>query len=83
MPPFTAEAVFRFEAESVEAAGAELRRLALAARAVGFQIEQGRAEARSTDADEDDGWTNYGHRSTRPLRRPRPEVRPGLTWDRD
>jgi hypothetical protein len=50
----------RFEAESVEAAGAELRRLALAARAVGFQIEQGRAEARSTDADEDDGWTNYG-----------------------
>jgi hypothetical protein len=60
MPPFTAEAVFRLEAESVEAAGAELRRLALAARTVGFQLEQGRVEARSTDADEDDGWTNYG-----------------------
>jgi hypothetical protein len=60
MPPFTAEVVFRFEAESVEAAGAELRRLALAARTVGFELEQGRVEARSTGADEDDGWSNYG-----------------------
>jgi hypothetical protein len=60
MPPFTAEVVFRFEAESVEAAGAELRRLAVTARLAGFELEQGRVGARSTGGDDDDRWTNYG-----------------------
>jgi hypothetical protein len=50
MLSFNAEVVFRFEAESVEAAGSELRRLALAAR----------VEPRSTEAEESDGWTGYG-----------------------
>lgn len=59
MPPFTAEVVFHFEAESVEAAGAELRRLALAAQRVGFELKQGRVEPRSENADEGDGWTSY------------------------
>jgi len=60
MPSFNAEVVFRFEAESVEAAGAELKRLALAARTVGFELRRGRVEPRSTKAEEGDGWTGYG-----------------------
>lgn len=60
MLPFNAEVVFRFEAESVEAAGAELRRLALAARTVGFELQRGRIEPRSTDAEASDGPTSYG-----------------------
>ena len=58
MPPFNAEVVFRFEAESIEAAGAELRRLALAAQSVGFELERGRVEPGST-AEDDDGPTSY------------------------
>jgi hypothetical protein len=60
MPPFNAEAVFRFEAESVEAAGAELRRLAEAARTVGFELERGRVEPRRAGAEEADRPTSYG-----------------------
>jgi hypothetical protein len=57
--PFNAEVVFRFEAESVEAAGAELRRLALAAATIGFELQEGRVEPRSPDAKEGEGWTGY------------------------
>jgi hypothetical protein len=60
MLSFNAEVVFRFEAESLEAAGAELRRLALAGRTVGFELKRGRVEPRSTEAEEGDGWTGYG-----------------------
>lgn len=60
MPRFNADVVFEFEAETVEAAGAELRRLALAARSAGFELKQGRVEPRSMDDDEGDGWTSYG-----------------------
>jgi hypothetical protein len=60
MPAFNAEVVFRFEAESIEAAGAELRRLAQAAQTVGFELRQGRVESRSEDADEGDGPPSYG-----------------------
>ena len=60
MPPFAAEVVFGFHAESVEAAGAHLRRLAAAARNVGFELESGRVEPRSAAADEDDEPTSYG-----------------------
>jgi hypothetical protein len=57
---FNAEVVFRFEAESIEAAGTELRRLARTAATIGFQLEEGRVEPRSPDAKGDEGWTNYG-----------------------
>jgi hypothetical protein len=60
MPRFNVEGVFSFEAESIEAAGAELRRLAVAARTVGFELESGRVEPRPADADQDDGPTSYG-----------------------
>jgi hypothetical protein len=49
-----------FEAESTEAAGAELRRLAVAAWTVGFELERGRVEPRPADANEGDRPTPYG-----------------------
>jgi hypothetical protein len=55
---FNAEVVFRFEAESVEAAGAEFRRLASAAATIGFELQQGRVEPTPPDA-KDDGPTSY------------------------
>jgi hypothetical protein len=61
MPPFNAEVLFHFDAESLEAAGADLRRLALAARTLGFEMQRGRVEPGSTtDADEGDGPSSYG-----------------------
>ena len=62
MASFNAEVVFRFEAESIEAAGAELRRLARAAAAIGFELDAGRVEPRPPDAKGDEGWTGYGPR---------------------
>jgi hypothetical protein len=44
MPPFKANVEFHFTAESIEAAGAEIRRLAVAARAAGFELVEGRVE---------------------------------------
>lgn len=66
MPPFNARAEFRFEAESIEAAGAELRRLAVAARSAGFELVEGRVEASPPD-EEDGSPTSY-----RPLDEPSP-----------
>lgn len=60
MPRFNAEVVFSFEAKSIEAAGPELRRLAVAARTVGFELERGRVEPRPADANQGDGPTSYG-----------------------
>jgi hypothetical protein len=60
MPKFSVEGVFSFEAESIEAAGAELRRLAVAARTVGFELDSGLVEPRPADADQEDGPTPYG-----------------------
>ena len=57
--PFNAAVVFRFEAKSVEAAGAELRRLALTAATIGFELREGRVEPRSPDVKEGEGWTGY------------------------
>lgn len=60
MASFNAEVVFRFEAESIEAAGALLRRLALTAATIGFELQEGHVEPRSPDAEGDEGWTSYG-----------------------
>jgi hypothetical protein len=57
---FKADVVFSFEAESIEAAGAELRRLARAAATIGFELEEGRVEPRPPHAKGDEGWTGYG-----------------------
>jgi predicted TIM-barrel fold metal-dependent hydrolase len=67
VPPFNAKVVFRFEAESVEAAGRELRRLARAAAAVGFELEQGRVEPRPADPEDGQDCTGYA-----PLDEPSP-----------
>jgi hypothetical protein len=42
MAGFIAELSFRFESESVETAGAELRRLSDAAQGVGFDVVRGK-----------------------------------------
>jgi hypothetical protein len=60
MTRFNAEVIFGFEAESIEAAGADLRRRAVAARRVGFELESGRVEPLSADAGEGDEPTSYG-----------------------
>jgi hypothetical protein len=60
MPPFTVKAELRFDAESIEAAGAELRRLAVAARSAGFELVEGRVEPSPAAPDEDDAPTSYG-----------------------
>jgi hypothetical protein len=59
MGRFRAEVVFDFEAETLEGAGAELRRLADAAAEVGFHLRTGRVEPRGCDEDAERG-TPYG-----------------------
>jgi hypothetical protein len=59
MPRFNAEALFSFDAESTEAAGAEVKRLAVAARTVGFELERGRVEPRPADTSQGDQPTGY------------------------
>jgi hypothetical protein len=59
MPRFLAEVEFTFEADSVEAVGAELRRLSQAAEAVGFELRRGQAVPAPPEED-DSGWTGYG-----------------------
>jgi hypothetical protein len=49
MPRFLAEVEFTFEAESLDAVGAELKRLSQAAEAVPAPPEE-----------DDSGWTGYG-----------------------
>lgn len=59
MPRFVAEVEFTFEAESLEAVGAELRRLSQAAGDAGFEMRRGRAVP-APPADDDAGPTGYG-----------------------
>ena len=59
MVPFRAEVVLDFEAESLETAGLDLRRLEVAARKVGFQLRTCRVEPRPPDHPEDGSWTPY------------------------
>jgi hypothetical protein len=58
---FRADTVFRFESESLEAAGRELRRLAVVARDAGFWLETARVE--QSEAEDEGGnpsVTPYG-----------------------
>jgi hypothetical protein len=62
---FRDDAVFRFESESLETARRELRRLAVAARDAGFELETARVEPEERpDTGGDPSSTPYGH-STR------------------
>lgn len=65
LPAFIAHAEFRFEAESVEAAGRRVTDLAKAADTVGFEMKSGHVEPAPPGADPDvSGWTGYGPRET-------------------
>jgi hypothetical protein len=59
MPTFLASVEFRFECESVRAAGAALRRLQEAAQAAGFELVRGSVAAAADDEEESRG-TSYG-----------------------
>lgn len=56
---FTAGVKFSFEAETIETAGAQLRRLAGAATSVGFDMTDGVVVSGSEPID-NSGWTLYG-----------------------
>jgi hypothetical protein len=56
---------FRFESESVEAAGADLRRLADAAERTGFELIRGKVTPAPPD-DENEGWTSYARLDSEP-----------------
>ena len=61
MASFRADTVFRFESESLETAGRELRRLAVVARDAGFRLETARVEpSEPDDGEEDPSVTPYG-----------------------
>ena len=57
MPRFVAKVAFRFEAESLEAAGQELYRLGEAAAVVGFDLTAG--EVVPAQAEEDEAGPTY------------------------
>ena len=59
MERFTAEVKFSFDAETIETAGAKLRRLAEAATSVGFDMTQG-VVVPATESVDESGWTSYG-----------------------
>jgi hypothetical protein len=56
---FIAELRFRFQAESLGAAGAHLHRLSDAARTAGFDMESGKVLPVPIDADSGGGWKGY------------------------
>jgi hypothetical protein len=60
MASFRADTVFRFESESLETAGRELRRLAVIARDAGFRLETARVEPSEPDDGEEPSVTPYG-----------------------
>jgi hypothetical protein len=60
MASFRADTVFRFESESLETAGRELRRLAVIARDAGFRLETARVEPSEPDDGEGPSVTPYG-----------------------
>ena len=60
MPTFRAEVRLDFESESLELAGRELRRLADAAKEVGFEFRTARVDPKPSDEAESlSGWTLY------------------------
>jgi hypothetical protein len=60
MARLIAEVTFRFESESVEAAGPELRRLSDAAEEAGFELLRGKVTPAPHGEDQNHiGWTSY------------------------
>jgi hypothetical protein len=59
MARFIAEGSFRFESESVETAGADLRRLSAAAQDVGFDLVRGKVTPAPPDEDQDRSGPTY------------------------
>jgi hypothetical protein len=59
MPLFLADVQFRFEAEALESAGSELRRLQEAARAVGFELRRGQVAPAPPEEEDDRRGTPY------------------------
>jgi hypothetical protein len=59
MERFTAEVKFSFEAETIESAGGQLRRLAEAAANAGFDMTDGVVVPGAEPID-NSGWTPYG-----------------------
>jgi len=60
MATFIAEVSFRFESESIETQGAELRRLRDAAENIGFELVRGKVTPAPPDEDQDrSGPTSY------------------------
>ena len=56
---FRAEVMLDFEAESIETAGRELRRLEEAVREVGFAFRTARVEPQLPEDRDPSGWTPY------------------------
>jgi hypothetical protein len=59
MPRFLAEVSFHFESESVQTAGADLRRLSQAAQEVGFDLKRGKVSEAPPDNDDESGGTSF------------------------
>lgn len=59
MPRYRAEVVFTFEMAALTDGGRRLHELNTAAEAVGFSLEQARAEEAPAQAGGDVGWTAY------------------------
>ena len=60
MEPFRVVATFAFEAETIEAAGREIRKLSEAAAAAGFSIQSAQVEPMPPEKPESAGGTAYG-----------------------
>jgi hypothetical protein len=58
MKAFRADVEFRFAAESLEAASADIRRLVKASADVGFELKRVKVEPAPPDDDADE-WTGY------------------------
>lgn len=59
MEEFVAEVRFRFRAEDLVAAGAELRKLSEASQSVGFKMQTGKVVPAPIDPGSEDGGTSY------------------------
>jgi hypothetical protein len=59
MSRLRAEAIFTFDAPSIEAGGRRLRELQEAARQVGFELRRAEVQPDDPEDRDDDGWTPY------------------------
>jgi hypothetical protein len=59
MARFLAEVSFHFDSDSVQTAGADLRRLSEAVQQVGFALKRGKVTEAPPDEDDESGWTSY------------------------